>query len=303
MSKIKAIPTSICGVFLALTSLGNYWVSQIDLARTIFGILALLALGLLLLKIICFPKDFFNDMRNPIICSLFAATFMGISIISTYIPGGKYLWMASMAAHIVLIVEFTATFIFKNFMLQNVHTTYFLLFVGFSVNGIVAPVFHQELIGRLSFYFGFISLLVIGGLVIFRYIKYPSMPDSLKPLFCIFAAPVNLCLAAYLQAFSKVEIIPVIVMLIIGLTLYVIAFIRLIMLLRRTFYPSYAAFTFPFVISAVASKITAGFLNTTGYNGDLLGKISYFQGILATGLTLYVLTRFLLFVFLRRKSK
>ena len=72
---------------------------------------------------------------------------------------------------------------------------------------------------------------------------------------------------------------------------YIFALYKLISYRNLDFYPSFAAFTFPFVISALATK---GIINTLGLN--YLNPILSIQTVIATVLVVYVLYRYVEFL-------
>jgi len=84
---------------------------------------------------------------------------------------------------------------------------------------------------------------------------------------------------------------------VISFALYILVLAGLIPLLQLRFYPSYSAFTFPFVISAIASKQTAGFLMKSGIEASYLQPIIWIQTILAVLLVCYTLLRYCIFLF------
>jgi exfoliative toxin A/B len=67
-------------------------------------------------------------------------------------------------------------------------------------------------------------------------------------------------------------------------------------LLRIPFFPSYSAFTFPFVITAIALKGTATYLSNTGRGIGLLTQSIPLLELWATVAVLYVLFRYLRFL-------
>ena len=67
--------------------------------------------------------------------------------------------------------------------------------------------------------------------------------------------------------------------------MYVIAAVNAVLCLRRQFYPSFAAFTFPFVIAAMASQLLAGELALSGNAFAPMEVIAVIQTIIATALT------------------
>jgi exfoliative toxin A/B len=68
-------------------------------------------------------------------------------------------------------------------------------------------------------------------------------------------------------------------------------------MLKLKFYPSYSAFTFPMAISAIAMKKTYGYLSTLGTNINGLNYLVKFQEILTVIIVLYVLIKYIQFIF------
>jgi len=58
------------------------------------------------------------------------------------------------------------------------------------------------------------------------------------------------------------------------------------------FYPSYAAFTFPFVITGIAFKQLAGFYAKAGTPVPVLNVVSVVLTVIAAVLTVYTLIRY-----------
>jgi exfoliative toxin A/B len=65
-------------------------------------------------------------------------------------------------------------------------------------------------------------------------------------------------------------------------------------LLKLPFFPSYSAFTFPLVISAVALKKSSVFMMKQTGQYAFLGVLSQVAIALATAITFYVLLRYIL---------
>ncbi len=77
--------------------------------------------------------------------------------------------------------------------------------------------------------------------------------------------------------------------------LYVL--LQLPKLLKLPFYPSYSAFTFPLVISGISLKLTNGFLINAGKEISFLKYLVKFEELLAVIIVLYVLIRYIGFLF------
>ena len=123
------------------------------------------------------------------------------------------------------------------------------------------------------------------------------MPPAI-PLFCIYTAPVSLCLAGYMNTFTPPEPSLIYFMLILSLLIYLIVLVNLPRFLMMPFYPSYAAFTFPFVISAVAVKLTTAKFLTS--NNPVLANTTKMiftaQTWIAAVLVAYALARYIMFI-------
>lgn len=297
---IKKVPIPLSGVMLGMAALGNLLQSYSESLRYVCGIISFIMLIFIILKIIMFPDNFKEDMKNPVIASVSPTFPMGIMLLSVYANPfigevSKIIWLLAILLHIVLIIYFTYKFIFK-FDIKKVFASYFVVYVGIAVAALTSSAYGMQEFGKVIFYFSFVMLLVLLAIVGYRYIKYPELPEPTKPLFCIFTAPVSLCLAAYMQAFSDKNYYFVCAMAILSTLLYTVVVIRLFTILRISFYPSYAAFTFPFVISATAMKLTAGYFNAIGSAIPFMSGIVFFETVIAALIVSYAVFRFILFL-------
>lgn len=296
MKIIKRVPLPIAGVMLGFAALGNLLQSYSEGIRIVCGMIAA-ALGvLLLLKLILYPKMIAEDMKNPIMASVSATFPMALMILSTYCKPyiGKtavLIWYSAIVLHIILIFYFTKKFILK-FNIKQVFASYFIVYVGIAVAAITAPAYEKTNIGTITFWFGFVCLLILLILIGYRYIKYKEIPGPAQPLFCIFTAPTSLCLAGYIQSVSPKSFGMICFMAILSSLLYFIVLIRLPKYLKMPFAPSYAAFTFPFVISAIALKQTSAYFANIGNPIEWLSYVVLVETIVAVVLVVYTLIRF-----------
>lgn len=286
---------------LGCAALGNLLQSYSVGVRLLFGAIACVLFLLLVLKLAMFPAAIKEDFKNPIIMSV-AATFpMGTMLLSVYAKpyigpaAATVIWFAAIALHVVLICAFTYRF-FRKLDITKVFASYFIVYVGIAVAGITAPAFEMTAIGTAAFWFGFVTLLALLVLVGYRYVKHPAIPAPAQPLFCIFAAPTSLCLAAYLQSVQNKSFGLIIFMAVLATALYLLCLGKLFSLLRLPFFPSYAAFTFPFVISAIAMKQLGGYLVKAGHTVAFMPMLVLVETIIATALVCYTLVRFVIFL-------
>lgn len=298
---IQKVPVPLCGVMLGLAALGNLLQSYGEGIRYACGIIAALLLVLILLKLVLFPKMIKEDLQNPIMASVSATFPMALMLLSTYVKPwigaiAKYIWLFAIALHLVLIIYFTIKFIVK-LQMPKVFASYFIVYVGIVVAAVTAPAFEALSIGTAAFWFGFATLLLLLVLVTIRYIKFKQIPEPAQPLICIYAAPTSLCVAGYVQSVTPKSKGFLLTLLVLASILYVFALIKAIGYLKLKFYPSFAAFTFPFVISAIATKQTMACLANMKQPMPFLQYIVLIETIIAVVFVLYTFVRYMQFLF------
>lgn len=309
MNIIKKVPVPLCGVMLGFAALGNLLQSYGEGIRLVCGIVAAFLLILVLLKLIMFPKMIKEDMQNPIMASVSGTFPMALMLLSTYVkpfigigPAAMYIWFFAIGLHIVLIVYFTVKFILK-LQLPKVFASYYIVYVGIAVAAVTAPAFEQTGIGAAAFWFGFVTLIILLVLVTVRYVKCPQIPEPAQPLLCIYAAPTSLCIAGYVQSVTPKSRGFLLVMLAVATVLYIFSIVKAIGYLKLKFYPSYAAFTFPFVISAIATKQTMACLANMGQPMPVLKYVVLIETVLAVVFVVYTFIRFMGFLFINQPAK
>ncbi len=302
---IKKVPIPLCGVMLGFAALGNLLQSYGEGIRYLCGIAAAFILVLVLMKLVMFPQMIKEDMKNPIMASV-AGTFpMALMLLSTYVKPfigavAKYLWFFAIGLHIALIIYFTIKFILK-LQMPKVFASYYIVYVGIAVAAVTAPAFEQLNVGAAAFWFGFATLILLLILVTLRYTKYPEIPEPAQPLICIYAAPTSLCIAGYVQSVMPKSKSFLLAMLVLATILYIFALVKAVGYLRLQFYPSYAAFTFPFVISAIATKQTMACLANMEQPMPFLKPVVLVETIIAAVFVIYTFIRFMGFVFGKKK--
>lgn len=302
---IKKVPVPLCGVMLGFAALGNLLQSYGEGIRSLCGIVAAFLLVLVLLKLVMYPQMIKEDMKNPIMASV-AGTFpMALMLLSTYVKPyigvvAMYIWFFAIGLHLVLIVYFTMKFILKLEM-PKVFASYYIVYVGIAVAAVTAPAYEQLGIGSAAFWFGFVTLVALLILVTIRYVKCPNVPEPAQPLICIYAAPTSLCIAGYVQSVTPKSKTFLLAMLAVATVIYIFALVKAIGYLKLKFYPSYAAFTFPFVISAIATKQTMACLANIGSPMPVLQYVVLGETIIAVAFVVYTFVRFMGFIFASNK--
>lgn len=299
---IKKVPIPLCGVMLGLAALGNLLQSYSEGIRYFCGILAAFLLVLILLKLIMFPKMIKEDMNNPIMVSV-AGTFpMALMLLSVYVKpfigsAAYVVWLLAICLHVILIIYFTVKFLLK-LQMPKVFASYFIVYVGIVVASVTAPAYEKTAsIGTAAFWFGFVTLILLLVLVTYRYVKFKEVPDPAKPLICIYAAPTSLCIAGYVQSVTPKSYGFLMAMLVVATVIYIFALVEAVTYLKMPFYPSYAAFTFPFVISAIASKQTMACAANMGNPLPFLKYVVLIETVIAVLFVAYTFVRYMGFLF------
>lgn len=298
---IQKVSIPVCGVMLGAAALGNLLQSYSEGIRYVCGLFSAFLLVLVLLKIILFPGKVKEDMGNPIMASVSGTFPMALMILSTYVKpfigqAAFYVWILAIALHIILIIYFTVKFIVK-LQMPKVFASYYIVYVGIAVAAITAPAYEKLAVGSAAFWFGFVSLIVLLVLVTYRYLNFKEIPEPARALVCIYAAPTSLCIAGYVQSVTPKSKEFLLGMFAVATVLYIFALVKAVSLLKLPFYPSMAAFTFPFVISAIASKQTMACLANMGSPIPALQTVVLVETVIAVVLVVYTYARFMMAIF------
>lgn len=303
MSRIlKKIPVPITGLMLGLAALGNLIQSYGEIYRSVFGAIAGVICILMLVKIVMYSKGVREALQNPVVAGVFPTFSMGIMILSTYLKPFSAsialgLWWIGLALQIILILWFTMKFVVK-FNIKQVFPSWYVPFVGMAAASVTAPAHKMLNIGQAAFWFGLVTFAALFVVIIYRVVKVKEIPEPALPTLTILAAPASLLLAGYINSFKDKNMTLIATLAILSLATYLIVlFIVFTKLIRIKFYPSYSAFTFPLVISAMGMKLTNGFLVKSNQTISGMKYLVQVQEIIAVGFVLYVLIRYISFLF------
>lgn len=296
---VKKVPMPMAGLMLALAAAGNLVQSYGELYRNIFGVLSAILLVLLLAKIIAHPGAVKEELKNPVVASVFPTLTMGIMLLATYVKPfaatlAFALWIIGVVGHIALMINFFLNYIVK-FDPKKVFPSWFIVYVGIAVGSVTAPAFAMQSIGRIFFWVGIVSYFLLLPSVI-KKVRSGTIPPPAMPTLAIFAAPVALCLAGYMNSFEVKNMAIVWGLLILSQLSYILVLLQLPKLMKSQFFPSFSGFTFPLVISAISLKLTNGFLANSGQGIPVLGYLVKVEELIAIVITLYVLVRYLQFL-------
>ncbi|MGO1368625.1 MAG: TDT family transporter [Senegalia sp. (in: firmicutes)] len=304
---IKKLPVAICGLMLGLAALGNLIAPFGNGYRLFLGAISGLIFLMLTAKILMFWDQIKEALKNPAVSGVLATYPMGMMILSTYIKPylqnlAFIMWITSLSINIMLIIYFITKFI-VGFNIKKVFASYFVLFVGIVVGSITSPAYGLTNIGRILFWYGLVVYLPLIPIVLYRVIKIKGIPEPAEPLKIIFAAPASLLLAGYMSSFEEKSMIMIIFLSALSLIMTLYGLILMPKMLKLKFYPSYSAFTFPFVISAIAMNMVNKYLLMSGNGLSIINIIAKFETIWAIVMVAYVFLRYVAFMAEVRQAK
>lgn len=292
---IKKLPIPIAGLMLALAAAGNLVLSYGSIYRNIFGILSCAVLLLLLIKVFLLPKSITEGFENPVIASVMPTFSMGLMLLATYVKPyvssvAYSIWLLGLALHIAFIVAFTMKYI-VNFHFKKVFPSYFIVYVGIVCASVTAPAFDMAQLGQCILWFGLVNCLVLLPVVLYRTFIVKGIPEPAIPTLVIYTAPASLCLTGYLNSFESKSMLMVGFLSVLSLFMFIVVIVNMPRLLKLGFYPSYSAFTFPFVITAIAMKGTNAFATKAGINIFFMGYLVKMLEFWAVIMVIYVSDR------------
>jgi len=242
-----------------------------------------------------------KDFQNPVIAGI-AATFpMAIVVLSTYIYpfwslAASVVCGLGILMHFILIIYYTTKYLF-NFTIQQALPSYFIVYVGIAIFSVVSPVFNAAWIGQILFWFGFIAYLLLLPVISYKVFVINSIPDPLLPTVAIFAAPASLCLAGYLNSVQEKNMEIVWLLSFLSITMLFVVLLYMPKMIKNKFFPSYSAFTFPLVISAIAMRTLDIFLISIGMEIVILKYLTHFEEFIAVFFVIYVFVKYISFLF------
>ena len=255
---LSKIPVPICGLALGLASLDLILSQRYDpYAYNIFAALSGIIMVLFTARIVVDWRGILKDIESPAVFGVLPTYTMTLMILSTYakdLMGDVALavWLGAIAVSFVLMFFFVKKFVLR-FSIGNVFPSWMIIFIGYVTASVTSPAFGMEELGRVIFWSGFVGYMIFLPIISYRTLKVRKIPEPLIPQIAIFAAPANLCVVGCLSAFgdSPPDII-LIFLIMLGVFSYAAVMAYMPKMMYRKFYPSYAALTFPLVISAAS---------------------------------------------------
>jgi len=298
MKFVRSVPMAISGLSLGLAALGNLLLPLGAEVRYVCGALSFIVLVIFALKVILDFPHAREELKTPVPLSVLLTSTMALMLLCTYIRPfagdvALYLWYAAVLTHVFIMLVFFKRFII-GFKIDTVYPSWFVAFVGIVTVSVTAPAMNARPIGQVAFYVGFALYFIVLGLVVYRLSRPIHIIEPLRLTTAIFTAPMSLCIVGYFNSFEERNEILIYTMLCLAVISYIYVTVKMLTTyLKIRFYPTYAAFTFPYVISATAFRLGNAFLVERGIN--FFAPVAFISMWIAVVIVAYVLIRYLRF--------
>lgn len=255
-SFLHVLPIGACGAALALVALGKLLAALgLSGAEPPFCLLGALLVTLVTTKMCLLPEDVLQELRDPATKAAFAAYFMTLMQLSTFLrtslaAAAHVLWAAAATGHLVLIASFTLDRI-RSFKIEDIYATAFVCYVGILMISVTAPTFGWTGVAQVACCSGFVIYAPLLIIVTIRHLTH-KLPEETLPTLCIYAAPPSLALVAYTSCFSQPATDFLAALVTFAQALYVLVLSQIPRMLRTPASPFSAAMTFPLVIVPTA---------------------------------------------------
>ncbi|MCL2201244.1 MAG: C4-dicarboxylate ABC transporter, partial [Oscillospiraceae bacterium] len=142
------------------------------------------------------------------------------------------------------------------------------------------------------FWVGFVLYFAALVLIIMKKRSSIFVPEPLTLTTAIFTAPMSLLIVGYFSSFQERSEVLVYIMLAIAILSYIYVTVKMLTtFLKVRFYPTYSAYTFPYVISALAFRLANGFLIERGIT--LFAPVAQITQWIAVAVVAYVFINYI----------
>jgi len=296
MKFVQNVPLAVSGLALGLAALGNLLLPLGVGVRYFCGVLSAVVLTCFVLRVVMDFSKVREEWKTSGPLSVLPTSTMAFMILCTYLRPYfgvvmVFLWYGAVVMHIFIMAVFFKRFII-GFKIENVFPSWFVVFVGIVTVSVTAPIMDTRVVGQIAFYIGFPLYFVALCLIIYRLTRPIPVPEPLRLTTAIFTAPMSLCIVGYFSSFDVQNEYLVYMLLCLATVSYIFVFFKMVTeYLRVKFYPTYSAFTFPFVISATAFRIGNLYLAERGIT--FFAPVAEISMWIAVAAVTYVLIHYL----------
>lgn len=301
---VRSTPIPISGVMLSFSALDTLFqslehpVASYGPVKYICGSIAFLIFLVLTAKLFLCPAQVRGAMdkgNQAAILPTYSMTLMNLSVFFKPFLGSISfgIWIVAIALHLALVIRFTWHFLVK-LRWDEVFISYVVGYAGIANIAITSPAYGMQPLGKLAFWLGFCCVSIVLIIALRRQIRLPEMAEADQFLFLVIASPMSVCLTGYVKAYGAGISYPLLLGLFgIATIFYVTALIQVPKFLKRSFYPSYASFTFPFVISAIGVRDILSYFTSQHIVFRMLEVLASVESLIAILLVLYTILRYI----------
>ena len=297
---IKKAPLPVAGVGFGATGLGGL-LAKFGLgwgAEVVAAIVGLAFLSIVAIKAIAYRTQFAENLENPVQAAVLPVFFLAFTLIAGYLspfaPGFAYgLWTVASIGYAIYVAWFVWRYI-VHFDLKNVFAAFFIPFVGVSVPSMTSAHFAPEPLRIALFWIAFVLFIGIFVVITWRYLTI-DVPEHAEPVFAVYAAPISMLLVVLSRLVDQAGVAPwfYTAIAVASQVVFLVVLLRVPRFLKNGFYPSYAALTFPFIITAMGALESLPILHSYGFfTHPVFTWIAYAEAVFAVVMTVYVIVRF-----------
>lgn len=301
-SVISRVPAPLCGVALAIATLGTMLEPLAPVAWPLCAAIATAFLVLILAKCVTLPKAVILDLNDPVlggVAETFSMLLIGLSVYLARASwtAGFILWTIGLGLFLTLMVRYTLHVAIR-LPIMEITPAYLVPFIGYQAAAISAPVFHVEHIGYVLAIVGNAVTPLLMLLAAIRFVRHRPLQKQQTPLICILTAPFGMGQTSYLACAPQPDTTFVLVLQALAFALLIVGVVAAgISLATLPFSPSFASLTFPFVISASGTASCAAHLNANALAiAPAVSVLAHVQLAIAVALVAYVTARFVIFL-------
>lgn len=307
--KLENMPIAIVAISLGFMSISTALVDfNISWVRHFAVLFAIICIGLIMLKYIVYPKKVLEEIKHPILGSIYPTISMTLMVISVYMIQfnkmlGQGLWLFGLILHILISILFFMER-FKSFKIIDLIPSWFIPTVGIGIAAVTSKPMQLPVISKLVFYYSLFMFIVVGILMIYRLTFMDKLKGPKRPTLMIIAAPASICLAGYIAISDAPNKMFINALALLAYVTTLGGYILIPKLIKAKPLPALAPLTFPLAIGVIASQRYVKYLGKVESSMQGLARIIlYVQLIIAIAVIGYVVFRTIQFLINTFKPK
>lgn len=299
LNKLENYPIGICGTVLAFMTISNAWQGfGVEFLKPISVAVAIIALTLMGIRTIMFPKKIVEEIKHPVLGSFYPTIDMALFLIAStmvdFLPNlAEGIWIFAVIFHFSIFLIFF-TIRIKEHRFKDMIPSWFVVWIGMVVGTVASPGMGHEGVARFLFYFGVFFYIVTWPIMVYRMFWHKDkVEDHKMPTIGIMAAPASLCIAGYLTITNAPNMFLLGFLAVTSFFNLGLVYTYIIGFIKKGFVPTYAALTFPLAISVVAAMKMSALFSEYSVLSNILRLVAQVEIFIATGVIFYVLYNFL----------